>query len=118
MSHEEHTHDEPHVHPLSLYVGVFAALLVLTGLTIGVSFLGLPGGNAIAAAILVAMVKASLVVAFFMHVWGDHHFIKLIIATTVFLLALMVSFVVLDLTGRQDVLDDRGTFEQRTFEQR
>lgn len=102
---------------MSLYVGVFVALLILTGVTIGVSFLGLPGGNAIAAAIIVALVKASLVVTFFMHVWGDHNFIKLIIATTVFLLALMVGFVVLDLTARQDVDKARGTFELRTYEQ-
>ena len=101
---------------MSLYVGVFVALLFLTGITVGVSFLGLPGGNAIAAAVIVALIKASLVIAFFMHVYGDHNFIKLIIATAAFLLALMIGFVVLDLTGREDVMQDRGTFELRSYE--
>ena len=61
-----------HVVPVRLYVAIFAALLCLTALTVGVSFVDLGGGrlhmaNALVA-ITIAISKALLVVLFFMHV--------------------------------------------------
>lgn len=57
---------------IRLYASVFAGLLALTALTVGVSFIDLGGGrlhilNAIAA-ITIAIAKALLVVLYFMHV--------------------------------------------------
>lgn len=49
-----------------VYVAVFAALLVLTGATVAVSYIDLGLWN-IAVALLIASAKASLVALFFMH---------------------------------------------------
>ena len=63
MAHE-HTH-EHHVQPVGLYMAVYAALLVLLILTVAVSRWNLgPLNNAVALSI--AVVKAVLVILFFM----------------------------------------------------
>jgi len=49
-----------------VYVAVFAALLVLTGATVAVSYIDLGLWN-VAVALLIASVKVSLVALFFMH---------------------------------------------------
>lgn len=49
-----------------IYVAVFTALLVLTGATVGASYIDLGLWN-VAVALLIASVKASLVALFFMH---------------------------------------------------
>lgn len=50
-----------------VYIAVFGALAILTVLTVGVSYLKLPLALAIAVALFIAVVKGSLVAAFFMH---------------------------------------------------
>jgi cytochrome c oxidase subunit IV len=59
-----------HVAPKSMYYLVFLALLVGTGLTVGAAFIDMgPMNNVVM--LLIAMIKATLVVLFFMHVrWG------------------------------------------------
>jgi cytochrome c oxidase subunit 4 len=49
-------------------VTVLVVLLALTALTVAVSFLNLPGNGHLAAGLSIAVVKAALVVLFFMHV--------------------------------------------------
>ncbi len=49
------------------YVLVFLGLLLMTALTVGISFINLGRWNAFVA-VLIALFKASLVVLFFMHV--------------------------------------------------
>ncbi len=49
------------------YLAVLAILVLLTFVTIGVSFLPLSGAGHIVVGLLIAAVKASLVVLFFMH---------------------------------------------------
>lgn len=51
---------------LAPYYAVFAALLVLTGITVAVAYMDLGQANAIVA-VVIAMVKASLVLVYFMH---------------------------------------------------
>ena len=62
-----HSHSEPHVSPLSTYIGVYVILLVLTVVTVGVSHLGLPPVPSIILAMVVASIKAFFVGAWFMH---------------------------------------------------
>jgi cytochrome c oxidase subunit 4 len=54
--------------PRRLYYGVFTALLALTLLTWGLSYLELGSTLGIIVALTIAMTKAVLVVLFFMHV--------------------------------------------------
>jgi cytochrome c oxidase subunit IV len=60
-----------HVAPKSLYVGVFLALMVGTGLTVAAAMVDLgPFNNVVM--LLIACTKATLVILFFMHVrWGS-----------------------------------------------
>src|SRR3990170_1059878 len=60
-----------HVAPKSMYYLVFLALLVGTGLTVGAAFVDMgPLNNVVM--LLIALVKATLVVLFFMHVrWSS-----------------------------------------------
>lgn len=55
-----------HVVPLGTYVAIFVALMVLTGITVGVAFLDLGFWNT-PIALTIAVGKATLVVLFFMH---------------------------------------------------
>ena len=58
-------------HHIKIYVGVFIALLVLTGVTVGVSYLHLPTHLAVIVALIVACTKGALVVGFFMHIFEE-----------------------------------------------
>src|SRR5262245_45573971 len=66
-----------HVSSTMFYAGIFFALLALTVTTVGQSYFDLGRLN-IAIVILIASMKASLVVAFFMHLRWDNKFNALI----------------------------------------
>ena len=67
---------------------VFSTLMVLTIVTVVISYLHLPTPAAIAVGLLVATVKASLVALFFMHLISERHAVY-------YLLGLTASFFVL-----------------------
>ena len=56
---------------VALYYKVFGSLMVLTLITVAVSYLHLPHGPAVALALAIATLKASLVAMFFMHLKGE-----------------------------------------------
>ena len=73
------------------YVMVFASLLVLTGVTVGVYYLHLPVLPAIGLALVIATVKAALVACFFMHLISEKHLIfAVLILTVVFFVVLLL----------------------------
>lgn len=104
--------DEPHVLPLSTYFAVFGALLVLTVLTVVVSVIGLPQPTAIIVAMVVAIIKASLVVLWFMHLKFDDRFYSLIFVISIFFLILFFAFTSLDLLSRGQVNPEESSFSQ------
>ena len=65
------------------YMLVFAALMALTIVTVAVSRLHLPVAGAVAVALVVAIVKGSLVAAYFMHLIAERKFIYWVLAFTV-----------------------------------
>lgn len=71
MEHHEtgkHSHAPTHhVASLGMYLGVFAALMLLTILTVGVSRVDIGAFNT-PLAMAIAIIKAALVILFFMHV--------------------------------------------------
>lgn len=78
-------------HHVRNYVIVFAALALLTILTVYVSYLRLPLLAALVTALLVASVKGSLVGAFFMHLAGEKRIIfVLLLFTILFFIVLLV----------------------------
>ena len=76
---------------LKLYLGVFIALLFLTMVTVGVSYIHLPVGKAIALALFVATIKASLVALFFMHLSSERKIIYATLCLTSVLLVFLMS---------------------------
>jgi cytochrome c oxidase subunit 4 len=64
------------------YIMVFATLLVLTMVTVAVSYLHLEVHEAIAVALVIASIKASLVALFFMHLISERQVILFILALT------------------------------------
>ncbi|MCH7869064.1 MAG: cytochrome C oxidase subunit IV family protein [Myxococcales bacterium] len=77
MSESDAEHVKQHV---KVYLMVFAALGVLTVVTVAISYLDLPTSYAIAVAIAVASVKASLVAAYFMHLVSEEKVIYYLLA--------------------------------------
>ena len=77
-----------HVSPRSLYYAIFGALMALTAITVGVAFINLGPFN-FPVAISIAIIKATLVILFFMHVMYSSRLTKLIIATGFFFLGIL-----------------------------
>ena len=74
-----------------IYITVFVALMALTIITVGISYLHLPIGLAVTAALLVATIKGSLVACYFMHLISEKKLIYAVLALTgAFFIALMV----------------------------
>ena len=65
------------------YMVVFVALIALTAITVGVSYLHLEVHNAVMVALSIAIFKASLVALFFMHLISERQVIFVILAFTV-----------------------------------
>lgn len=73
-----------------IYVAVFAALMVLTIVTVTVSYLHLSTPLTITIALLIATIKGSLVAAYFMHLISERKAIySILILTVVFFILLM-----------------------------
>ena len=69
-----HGHDDIRAH-VRTYMLVFASLMVLTIVTVGVSYMHLATPAAITVALIIAVVKGSLVALFFMHLSNERRLI-------------------------------------------
>ena len=78
---------------------VLLALLALTGLTVGASFVDMGKFN-VWVALCIASVKASLVLMIFMHLKFEGRALILSFLSTVFFLAIMISFTFWDISFR------------------
>ena len=78
----EHEEYEEHVVPYTVNLAVFGALMVLTVLTVVVAFFDLGNLN-VTVALTVAVMKASLVVLFFMHARYQSQIIKLVVLASI-----------------------------------
>jgi cytochrome c oxidase subunit IV len=95
----DHSSPEEFKKHLGKYYVVFVALLCLTAITVGVSYLKLNRPLAIAVALVIASVKAGMVAAVFMHLISEKKVIYavLILTAAFFLLVLLLpSFTVFE----------------------
>jgi cytochrome c oxidase subunit 4 len=75
---------------VKVYITVFVALMVLTIVTVAVSYLDLSIPVAVTVALLIATVKGSLVACYFMHLISEKKLIYAVLAlTAVFFVALL-----------------------------
>lgn len=87
--------EKKHLGPLH-YVLVWVALLVLTGVTVAVWKTHMPLGMRITVALAVAVVKATLVALFFMHLWEHGGVNRLVMGTSVLFVVLLIGLVLMD----------------------
>ena len=80
-------------------LAVLAALLALTGVTVAVSRIDLGGVN-LWIAILIASIKSTLVLLFFMHLRYEGRLIRITFLSTICILALLVGFLFWDVAFR------------------
>lgn len=96
-----------HILPLKLYLTVGAALFILTGITVGVAQIHLGPFNLVVA-LLIAVIKATLVVLFFMHLWWDSKFYMLVFVASIFFLGLFIVLTLFDTMRRGDLYEEVG----------
>lgn len=81
-----HGHEDIDKH-IKVYTGVFLALMVLTVVTVLVSYLHLPIALAVLVALAIAAFKGSLVAGFFMHLFQEKPVILWLLLLTAVLVA-------------------------------
>ncbi len=86
----------PHA-SVKLYLLVFAALAILTGMTVLLSYAGLPHNVAIGLAGLIALAKCTLIGAFFMHLKWESKGIYLIFFTAFLCVAVLIFAILPDI---------------------
>ncbi len=106
-AHETHEDDgavHAHVSSVPFYMAVFGALLTLTALTVGQSYVDLGRLN-LAAVVVIASLKASMVVMFFMHIRHDAKFNGLMVVACVGFIGVFFAYTFND-------VGHRGEFDQ------
>jgi cytochrome c oxidase subunit 4 len=89
-----------HIVSTRTYIAIWLALLVLTGITAGVAFIDLGPFNTIVA-LVIATLKAVLVVLVFMHVkYASEKMTKVVLISALFWLLVLLSLSLADYTTR------------------
>ena len=97
-SHAGESHE--HITPLSVYIGVFGALMVLTVVTVAISYMGIPQPWSLIIAMIVAVTKATLVCSVFMHLIWDRRLNVLVVLGAVFFMLVFFTLTMVDLLSR------------------
>jgi cytochrome c oxidase subunit 4 len=88
-------HGVGHIMPVPLLLGVFAALMVLTVITVGVTAFDFGDLN-LWVAMIIATIKASLVALYFMHLRYDSPFNGFVFVCALVFLGLFLTICLLD----------------------
>jgi cytochrome c oxidase subunit 4 len=106
---DEHEHDEhhglAHTTPVSLLVAVLAALLVLTIVTVAVTKVDLGSQGNLVVAMVIATIKAGLVVMYFMHLRWDRKVHLIVFLSSVLFVILFLSMAITDRGEYQQSID-------------
>ncbi len=95
MSEQHEQEHEHHIVSPKIYLTIFFALLVLTTVTVAASFIEMGVFNPIVA-LAIAVVKAVLVVLFFMHVKYSTRLTKLTVGAGIFTFLVLISLTLSD----------------------
>jgi len=96
---KEHIAPESHIVPISLYFGIWATLMVCTGLTVYAASVDLGIFN-IVVALLIATIKGTLVVLFFMHLRYSTKLTMVTVIAAIFFLLILFSLSMTDYLTR------------------
>jgi cytochrome c oxidase subunit IV len=83
-----------------VYVTIFLALMAGTSLTVVAAFRDFPGPLNAIVALTIAVIKATLVVLYFMHVRYSSRLIALVIAAALFWMAILFALTISDYSTR------------------
>lgn len=93
-----------HISSDKTLLGVAAALLALTILTVGVYYIQIPAPWNIITAMGIAIVKATLVALFFMNLYWDERFNSMLLVAGLAFFGLLVALTLLDTLFRAEVI--------------
>jgi cytochrome c oxidase subunit 4 len=109
--HDAHDdHGLAHTTPVKLLVGILAVLMFLTVVTVAVTAVDLGSQGNLVVAMVIATIKAGLVVTYFMHLRWDKKFHLILFLTSVLFLILFMSISV---TDRSEYEQDLEFFRQQ-----
>jgi cytochrome c oxidase subunit 4 len=80
---------------VKVYISVFVALMVLTIITVAISYLDLSVPMAVTVALFVATIKGGLVAGYFMHLVSEKKLIYAVLAVTVAFFVVLLALPVL-----------------------
>lgn len=89
-----------HIVPVRIYVTIFLALLVGTSLTVVAAFVDFPWQLNTIVALTIAVVKATLVVLYFMHVRYSSRLVWVIVASALFWMGILFALTFSDYLTR------------------
>lgn len=89
-----------HISSSAMFLNVLITLLILTGITVGTSRIDFGPANMLIA-MFIASIKASLVIAFFMHVKWDTAINKIVFLSSFLFLSLLFIFTLSDHATRR-----------------
>lgn len=98
ISLTEH-HNQHHGLSTKVCIKVWLALMILTAITVGVAEVDL-GLFHVLVAMLVATIKAGIVILWFMHIKYEGAFIRLMVFIAFFILSIFLSFTFFDVAYR------------------
>lgn len=91
----EHSGVLAHIVPLRVLAAVWIALLVFTWLTVAATYVDLGNLN-LWIALIIATIKASLVILYFMHLRYDHPFNAVVFITSLVFVMLFIGLALMD----------------------
>ena len=99
--------DKHHILPLKTYILVFVSLLFLTAVTVLASLIDVGFMN-IVLALLIAIIKSSLVLLFFMHLYYDNKLNAALLIGSFVFLGTFIGLTMIDTNRRQDIYELEG----------
>lgn len=99
--HSDDGHDFAHPMPIPVLLAVFVALVTLTIITVGQASFDM-GSFDVAIVMIIATIKAGLVIAFFMHLAYDKPFNIVVFLSSFVFVGLFVIFTLSDSQGTSD----------------
>ncbi len=103
-TNKEHAH---HIIPLGTYISIATTLIVLTGITVYISFYDFGAFN-LMVAMVIAATKASLVALYFMHLKYDNKIYSIILVGSLLFLAIFIILTMFDTLRRDDIYKIKG----------
>lgn len=94
--HGDHDHGLGHVAPVKVLLGTWIALMILTVVTVGATRIDLGASFNLGLAMFIAVIKATLVVLYFMHLRYDRVFHSVLLIGGLLAASLFVGFALFD----------------------